>query len=311
MTMQEVFGPRSSHEAFLRCMVKTRQWQDTMFLDPTDSRPCAAYYRTLGYLDAGLSTLRQNGGVQQKVMEWVDECLQYEQLAVANPDVLSKLTQIRQHWRFPHEDGLHTWQDSFLDEPLHYQWMTSEEVVQADGRDPFKCGHNQGSLTRQPAADDNTAYQQPAQGTTTDAAMMQQLQQQSYGDMQTHALLTTEPSPFHEANPALDIAGLSQLGLPPLNICDGSFSANQHAHQEHAANMPAWFPAGVQSGPDLHAQPMLNLQVQPVAGNAGFGAPLQGGVFSADNMVSSGWMSHQVVVFGRVKIACFLPCMSF
>lgn len=287
MTMQEVFGLRSSDEAFLQCMVKTRQWQDTLLLDETDSRPCAAYYRTLGYLDAGLSTLGQKAGLQQKVLEWVNECLQYEHIAFMKPDVWLKLTQIRQQWQSTRQDGLKEWQDSYLDEPLHYQWMTSAEVMQAVDY-PFSCGHNCGSLTRQPATDVNPAYQQPAQGTTDGAAMTPQQPQESIEDILNL---------FHDANPALDSAGLSQQGLPNSNMNDGSFSADQHAHQQKschhqqdAANMPAGLPAAVQPGPDMQAQPMLNLQVQPVAGDAGVGAQLQGGAVSADNMVSSGWM---------------------
>ena len=264
-----MFGPGSSDELFLKCLVKTRQWQDTLLLNQTDSRPCAAYYRTLGYMKAGLP---------QKAMEWVNECLQYEQLAVSKARVWSTLEQIQQHWQFPCEDGLYIWQDSFLVEPLHYQWMNSEEVLLAAGSYPFSCGHNCGSLMLQPV---DTAYQQPPQGTADNAALMQQL----FENMPTSS---TEPHLLCSANPAADLTGLSHQGLPTLNVNDGNLSADQYAHQEHAVNMPAGLPAGVQPGPDVHAQPVLIPHVQPCAVDAGIGAQFREGALSIDNMVSNG-----------------------
>ncbi|KAL0052683.1 hypothetical protein WJX82_006045 [Trebouxia sp. C0006] len=50
--LEEVCGPGSSNDVFLKCLVKTRQWQDTQILNRSDPKPWLAYYRTLGCLDA-------------------------------------------------------------------------------------------------------------------------------------------------------------------------------------------------------------------------------------------------------------------
>jgi len=86
--VQEVCGPRSSDDAFLKCLVKTRQWQDTQLQNKDDTKPWLAYYRTLGHLDAELD---RSGSFQQKFREWVNECLQYDQLAVTSWDVWNML----------------------------------------------------------------------------------------------------------------------------------------------------------------------------------------------------------------------------
>ena len=187
---QEVCGPRSSDDVFLKCLVKTRQWQDTQIHNRSDCKPWLAYYRTLCRLDAELSrskaiTVIQGEGFRHKVLQWVDECRQSTRLAVLSPIVRDMLDRICQ-WQRQHQSDveLQEWQDSFLCEPLHYQWMTQSEVLQNADSFPFSLGHNCGSLTQlfasvlQPA--DLTLQQEEV--SIVSAAWLQQPQQQgSFG----------------------------------------------------------------------------------------------------------------------------------
>ena len=189
---QEVCGPGSSNDVFLKCLVKTRQWQDTQIHNSSDCKPWLAYYRTLRHLDAELSrsgatTVVQGEGFQHKVLQWIDECLQLTQLAVLSPTVWGMLDRIHQ-WqgqRLQLSDvQLQAWEDSFLCEPLHYQWMSQAEILQNADSHPFNLGHNCGSLTSlfafvfQPA---DLAVQQEAGGSVGAALLQQPQQQGSFG----------------------------------------------------------------------------------------------------------------------------------
>ncbi len=229
---QEVCGPRSSNDVFLKCLVKTRQWQDTQIHGRSDCKPWLAYYRTLCHLDAELSrskviTVVQGGGFQHKVLQWVDECLQSTQLAVQSPAVRGMLDCI---WRWqgqqPHlsDVQLQSWKDSFLCEPLHYQWMTQAEILQNADSHPFSLGHNCGSLTSlfasafQPAG---LAVQQEEEG-NVGAALLQQPQQQG-------------PFGFGQGMPGpSQNEGLAGWAANAAGTASASASAFQHQNQWQA-----------------------------------------------------------------------------
>ncbi len=125
----------------------------------------------------------QGEGFQHKVLQWVDECLQSTQLAVLSPTVRGMLEHIPQ-WQGQQQHRsdveLQSWKDSFLCEPLHYQWMTQAEILQNADSHPFNLGHNCGSLTSlfasvfQPA----DLELQQEEGGSVGAAWLQQPQQQ-------------------------------------------------------------------------------------------------------------------------------------
>ncbi|DBA77075.1 TPA: hypothetical protein ACH3X1_009662 [Trebouxia sp. C0004] len=152
--LEEVCGQRSSNDVFLKCLVKTRQWQDTQIHNRSDCKPWVAYVRTLCCLDAELSrsnaiTVVQCEGFQQKVLQWVDECLQSTQLVLSHTvwDMLNRMRQWQGQEQHQSDVQLRAWKDSFLCEPLHYQWMTQAEILQTADSHPFNLGHNCGSVT--------------------------------------------------------------------------------------------------------------------------------------------------------------------
>lgn len=227
---QEVCGPGSSNDVFLKCLVKTRQWQDTQILNRSDPKPWLAYYRTLGCLDAERISSRgitenQGEAFQQQVLQWVDECMQLTQLAVSSQHLWGMLKRVQQEWQRQTDVELHPWQDSFLYEPLHYQWMTPQEILQNADSHPFNLGHNCGSVTSlfasvcQPV---DPALQQE-EGGIVSAAWWQQPQQQG-------SLLVGQGLP-----------GPSQNGGSagwPANA-DGTTSAWQHQNQLQAGYLPS------------------------------------------------------------------------
>ncbi len=105
--MQEVCGSGSREDAFLQCMLKTRHWQDAQHGHKTDLRIWSAYYQALGDLDAAITGSGWPAGLQQKFKEWVEDCLQCEQLRAECYLIWEMLWRIHKEWQQQALPALH------------------------------------------------------------------------------------------------------------------------------------------------------------------------------------------------------------
>ena len=247
----------------------------------------------------------QGEGFQHKVLQWVDDCLQSTQLAVQSPTVRGMLDCIRQ-WQGqqPHlsDVQLQSWKDSFLCEPLHYQWMTQAEILQNADSPPFSLGHNCGSLTSlfayvfQPA---DLALQQE-EGGNVGAALLQQPQQQGPfgfgqgmpGPSQNEVLLGWAAN---AAGTALDFQHQNQLQARYLLTDKEALAAVQLNVQDSMyARLPALDTANAET--QLAAQASAYSAGQPAGYTVGQpSAFAEGGAYSSAHALADTYMRNYSV----------------
>lgn len=244
-------------------MVKTRQWQDTQLHAMSDVRPWLAYQRTLRHLDVCLG---RKPGFQEKFGEWLDECLNSDAICLHMWSVRNMLEQGQKHWQHePEDEHLHAWQGEWLDEPLHYQWMSQSDIAALQEQHPFNLGHNVGRSTPTlvvGAQSFQLTAQQPIPDAAENTPVLPGLSlsdflrewvvpgnstQEQAGPLQTYALAASQPEALTAVQP------YGQQHVAPEGNTSGAGSRG-HSSPAPAASSSAQIFSAARSTPIAPAQ---------------------------------------------------------